>query len=161
MKLWFYALSLCLGLSLVSALPARAYCFDAAGARYQIDPRLLRAIAEQESGLKPTAINVNRDNNGKIVSHDYGIMQVNSKHIPVLVHMGVLSSKDDLLNNPCLNIQIGAWILAKHLQVCGVSWRCLGTYNAGFNDTEIQEQRRMKYARLIYSRYLRILGGHA
>jgi len=159
MKLWFYAL--CLGLSLVSALPAQAYCFDAAGTRYQIDPRLLKAIAEQESGLRPTAINVNRDKNGKVVSQDYGIMQVNSTHIPALVRMGVLRSKDDLLNNPCLNVQIGAWILAKHLQVCGVSWRCLGSYNAGFKDTEIQEQRRMKYARLIYGRYLRILGGQA
>lgn len=155
MKCSLYALFL--NLLLLSSLPAQAFCFDAAGARYRIDPHLLRAIAEQESALEARAINVNRDKKGKILSHDYGVMQINSTHIPSLVRMGVLTSKDDLLKNPCLNIQIGAWILAKHLQICGVNWPCLGSYNAGFADTERQVQRRLQYARRIHSIYLRRL----
>lgn len=158
MKCFFYALFT--ALLLMSSLSARAFCFDAAGARYHLDPRLLRAIAVQESGMNPGVIGKNRNRAGKIISRDYGVMQINSSHIPELIRMGIITSERDLLTNPCLNVQVGAWILAKHLQVCGVNWRCLGSYNAGLSDTELQEQRRMKYARLIYGIYRNMLRGN-
>ncbi|HCQ0223206.1 TPA: lytic transglycosylase domain-containing protein [Escherichia coli] len=142
------------------SLSAEAFCFKEAGARYQIDPRLLMAIAQQESGMNPTIINTNRNKSGKAVSYDYGVMQVNSNHIPKLIGMGIIKSKDDLLNNPCLNVQIGAWILATHLQKCGVNWSCLGSYNAGFSDNNEQETKRLNYARKIYRRYNIQLAGH-
>lgn len=140
------------------ALPAHAkrphfeQCFHYAGKRYAIDPALLRVIAERESGLNAKAINHNRDAKGRIVSTDYGVMQINSRHIPTLKKLGVIKSQHDLLNNPCLNIQIGAWILAKHFHQCGVNWRCLGSYNAGFAPNN--EKRRLAYARLIYDKYV-------
>ncbi|HCQ0323135.1 lytic transglycosylase domain-containing protein [Serratia plymuthica] len=142
------------------SLSAEAFCFKEAGARYQIDPRLLMAIAQQESGMNPTIINTNRNKSGKAVSYDYGVMQVNSNHIPKLMGMGIIKSKDDLLNNPCLNVQIGAWILATHLQKCGVNWSCLGSYNAGFSENNEQETKRLNYARKIYRRYNIQLAGH-
>ncbi|WP_439292244.1 MULTISPECIES: lytic transglycosylase domain-containing protein [Rahnella] len=136
-------------------LSATAYCFDFAGEKYKIDPLLLKAIAIQESGLNPKAINYNKSKSGKITSIDYGLTQVNSTHIPTLIRMGVINSKDDLLTNPCLNVQIGAWVLAKHIKICGVNWVCLGTYNAGFrNDTDKQK---MKYARQVYIIYMSLL----
>lgn len=131
---------------------ATAFCFSQAGARYSIDPLLLKAIAIQESGLNPRITNTNRNKAGKPLSTDYGLMGINSSHIPLLVLMGVIVSKDDLLNNPCLNVQIGAWILAKHLRQCGVNWMCLGSYNAGFNPSN--DKKRMVYAKRIYSLYL-------
>ncbi|AHK22107.1 lytic transglycosylase (plasmid) [Yersinia similis] len=134
---------------------ASAFCFQAAGERYQVDPVLLEAMAVQESGLNPRAINTNRDKAGKAISTDYGVMQINSRHIPKLVSMGVITSKEDLLNNACLNVQIGAWILATHLQTCGVNWSCLGSYNAGFAGNN--EQRRMLYAKRIYGIYNKLL----
>ncbi|ELG3704707.1 lytic transglycosylase domain-containing protein [Escherichia coli] len=142
------------------SISAAAFCFKEAGARYQIDPRLLMAIAQQESGMNPTAVNANKNKSGKAVSYDYGVMQVNSKHIPKLMGMGIIKSKDDLLNNPCLNVQIGAWILATHLQKCGVNWSCLGSYNAGFSENNEQETKRLNYARKIYRRYNIQLAGH-
>lgn len=142
-------------LLLLTSSSSFAFCFQAAGARYQIDPVLLEAVAVQESGLNPRAINTNRNKAGKAVSTDYGVMQINSTHIPTLIAMGVIRSKDDLLNNACLNVQIGAWILAKHLQICGVSWSCLGSYNAGFADNN--EMRRRVYARRIYGIYNQLL----
>lgn len=142
------------------SLSAEAFCFKEAGARYQIDPRLLMAIAQQESGMNPTIINTNRNKSGKAISYDYGVMQVNSNHIPKLMGMGIIKSKDDLLNNPCLNVQIGAWILATHLQKCGVNWSCLGSYNAGFSENNEQETKRLNYARKIYRRYNIQLAGH-
>ena len=48
-------------------------CFAAAGARYQIEPLLLKAISAGESSLKPGAININKDRKtGKASSTDYG-----------------------------------------------------------------------------------------
>ncbi|WP_339057578.1 lytic transglycosylase domain-containing protein [Candidatus Regiella endosymbiont of Tuberolachnus salignus] len=139
--------SLLLGLS----GSANALCFQAAGLRYQVDPLLLKAMAVQESGLDPRAVNINRNKAGKALSTDYGLMQINSRHIPTLVSMGVIKSKKELLSNACLNVQIGAWILAKHLQRCGVNWPCLGSYNAGF--ARHNHPRRMQYARRVYQHY--------
>ncbi len=88
-------------------------CFAAAGARYQIEPLLLKAISAGESSLKPGAININKDRKtGKASSTDYGLMQINSTHIPKLIKMGVIKKSEDLITKPCLNIHIGSWILA-------------------------------------------------
>ncbi|EPZ1732734.1 lytic transglycosylase domain-containing protein [Escherichia coli] len=128
-------------------------CFIQAGKRYQIAPDLLKTIAQQESSLVATAINHNKNKSGKVTSTDYGIMQINSSHIPELKKLGVIKDKDELLRNPCLNIQTGAWILARHFQRCGVNWECLGSYNAGFSKNNTA--RRMIYARKIHNRYFR------
>ncbi|ASX09209.1 lytic transglycosylase domain-containing protein [Escherichia coli] len=158
MKWLFFSAVIC---PLFFALPAEAVatntlldgCFIQAGKRYQIAPDLLKTIAQQESSLVATAINHNKNKSGKIISTDYGIMQINSVHIPELKKLGVIKDKNDLLNNPCLNIETGAWILARHFQRCGVNWECLGSYNAGFSKNNTA--RRMIYARKIHNRYFR------
>lgn len=127
---------------------AENMCFDRAGNMYQIDPLLLRAIALQESRLNPLA--VNRNKNG---SADYGVMQINSVHIPDLKAKGIISDKKDLFE-PCLNIQIGAWILARSFQSCGVNWNCLGSYNAGFHSS--RDNIRENYADLVYKNYKKL-----
>ena len=158
MKWLFFSAVIC---PLFFALPAEAVatnklldgCFIQAGKRYQIAPDLLKTIAQQESSLVATAINHNKNKSGKIISTDYGIMQINSVHIPELKKLGVIKDQNDLLNNPCLNIQTGAWILARHFQRCGVNWECLGSYNAGFSKNNTA--RRIIYARKIHNRYFR------
>ncbi|HGP2369697.1 TPA: lytic transglycosylase domain-containing protein [Salmonella enterica] len=136
---------------------AQAFCFDAAAAKYHVSPLLIKSIAIGESGLDPHATNANRDKKtGKITSTDYGLMQVNSGHIPRLVAMGVIRDKNDLLNRPCLNVQIGTWILATHFQTCGVSWNCLGSYNAGFRPD--RHETRERYANRIWKIYQRQTG---
>lgn len=137
----------------LSSFPVQAFCFEAAGAKYGISPRLLEAIARGESHLDPRAINVNRDKKGRVKSTDYGLMQINSTHIPELLAMGVISSADDLYR-PCLNVQTGAWVLAKHFQVCGITWNCLGSYNAGFRAD--RHETREHYANRIWRIYNRL-----
>ncbi|EXU75295.1 lytic transglycosylase domain-containing protein [Erwinia mallotivora] len=133
-----------------------AFCFDAAGAKYHIDPLLIKAIAMGESNLRATAININRDKkSGRMLSTDYGLMQVNSTHIPLLSAEGVISNSQDLLTRPCLNVQIGTRILAAHFQVCGISWNCLGSYNAGFRRD--RHETRESYADRIYAIYRQLL----
>ncbi|WGM03703.1 lytic transglycosylase domain-containing protein [Arsenophonus nasoniae] len=145
-----------LAISLTTA--AKAFCFNEAGAIYQIDPKLLKAIAQQESSLSAKAVNINRDKQGRVLSVDYGLMQINSKHIPKLKEMGVIRNQQDLLNQPCLNVKIGAWILAQHLRQCGVNWNCLGSYNAGFHPRN--EKKRLRYAQQIYAHYLPVVSGN-
>lgn len=133
-----------------------AFCFESAGAKYHIDPLLVKAIAIGESSLRPDVTNINRDKKtGQALSTDYGLMQVNSSHIASLIAQGYIRSSQDLLNRPCLNVQIGTWILAKHFQVCGISWNCLGSYNVGFRKD--RHETRESYANRIYDIYRRLL----
>ncbi len=67
----------------------QAFCFDAAAAKYHVSPLLIKSMAIGESNLDPHATNDNRDKKtGKIKSTDYGLMMVNSTHIPVLSRWG-------------------------------------------------------------------------
>jgi len=133
--------------------PETAQCFREAGAKFSVDWRLLQAIAEVESGLNPHAIGLNK-RNGKVLSEDVGMMQINSSWFPVLNPMGI--TREILLNNPCQNIHVGAWILAKNIAQNGVNWTSVGAYNAGFKDAN--EPFRMKYARKVYDRYIELTG---
>lgn len=148
----FWRTLLLLSATLFLSASAQAYCFREAGARYHVSPQLLRAIAQVESGMNPHAVGYNRDRQGRVTSRDFGLMQINSTHLAKLKAMGVISDERDLLTQPCLNVQTGAWILAQHLQVCGLTWQCLGSYNAGFADGN--QARRMIYARKVYSIWL-------
>jgi soluble lytic murein transglycosylase-like protein len=132
--------------ALLIPLQASAFCFQEAGQRYRVDPVLLEAISIKESSLQPRAVNVNRDALGNVLSTDYGLMQINTRHAKRLMSMGIIKRPEDLLGNACFNVQVGAWVLAQHLRVCGNTWRCLGSYNAGFAPSERQEQRRLHYA---------------
>ncbi|MBD8792712.1 lytic transglycosylase domain-containing protein [Pseudomonas syringae] len=147
--------TLCLYLLLLMPLSAGAFCFKEAGQRYKVDPLLLQAIGIQESGLRQGATNKNYDRQGKLLSTDYGVMQINTINANRLVRMGLINQPEDLLRNACFNVQAGAWVLAQHLRVCGNTWRCLGSYNAGFKSTAGQEAKRLRYAqrvRVLYDR---------
>lgn len=119
-------------LLLVVPVSINAYCFKAAGEQYHINPLLLKSIAMYESSLNQWAIHVNRDKDHRVLSIDYGLMQINSVNVPNLIHKGVIKNKDELLSRPCTNVYIGASILARNIKICGVSWDCIGSYNAGF-----------------------------
>lgn len=110
---------------------------------FRIEPNLIKAIALVESNLKDS-IGKNRDKNNNIKSLDYGLMQINQMHIPLLKKCGIIKDERDLLDNPCLNIKIGTEILYNHFSRCGVTWQCLGTYNAGF--AMDNQKKRQQYA---------------
>src|SRR5690554_1746595 len=101
---------------LASELPDAANyqgnCWADAGMRYQVDPWLLYAIAEQESGLNPLA--VNRANSDK--SRDIGLMQINSFWFEELERHGI---SEESLFDPCTNIYVGAWVLSQSIRVFG------------------------------------------
>ncbi len=121
-------------LSLSLSLNAYSFCFDEAGKRYNVSPTILKAIAQVESNLNPLAINKHNRNG----SADYGLMQINTSWLKKLSQHNI--STDDLLNNACLNVNIGAWILALNFQSHGYNWNSVGAYNAGFHKDR-QKQR--------------------
>lgn len=126
---------------------AQAECWLTAGRTYNIDPYLLYAIAQQESGLNPYAIGHNAQG-----SYDIGLMQINSRHLPRLRQLGI--DEQQLLNDSCLSIMVGASILADFMQRYGYSWKAVGAYNAG--GAAGAEKQRVCYARQVWQRYQKL-----
>ena len=88
---------------LAAAGPVHADCFDEAAKYQKVNPLILRAIAWQESHNRPDAQHKNA--NG---STDYGVMQINSVHLPTLAQYGI---SQGTLMEPCKNVYIAAWHL--------------------------------------------------
>lgn len=122
-------------LVLFAASWADAACFEEAAKRYSVPIELLVAISKVESGGNPRAYNKNA--NG---SHDIGHMQINSAWLPTLARYGIDEEK---LQDPCINTNIGAWVLAQNVARFGLTWNAVGAYNAA------TESKRLKYARKV------------
>ena len=119
-------------------------CWVSAANKYStsdapIDPYLIYAIAYTESRFNPKA--TNKNTNG---SYDIGLMQINSAWLNTLSKYNI--SKESL-NDPCQSIFVGTWILANNFKNIGFHWRAIGAYNA------VSENKRLKYAKMIYANY--------
>ena len=112
-----------IGLTLQANAQDLEACFLHAGAYYGVSPLILKAIAEVESGMNPKAINHNR--NG---TKDLGIMQINTIWLKELKKYGI--GEKELLEDPCLNIHIGAWILNRCIAKYGYNWKAVGCYHS-------------------------------
>ncbi|EEF21752.1 Invasion protein iagB, putative, partial [Ricinus communis] len=77
---------------------AHADCLDDAAAYQHVSSQLVHAIAQQESGMRASAINVNGDG-----SQDIGLMQINSSWLPKLSRYGV---RREHLFNACVNAYV-------------------------------------------------------
>ncbi|KVW73111.1 lytic transglycosylase domain-containing protein [Burkholderia ubonensis] len=114
-------IALLLGTWLASE-PARADCYDEAARYQQVNPLILRAIAWQESRNRSNALNKNA--NG---SSDYGIMQINSIHLPLLSRYGITANT---LMVPCKNIYVAAWHFRQKVNKYGNTWQAVGAYHS-------------------------------
>lgn len=129
-----------------STAPLPANCWAEAGKRYGVDPWLLYSIAQQESSLRPLVVSP-RNRNG---SYDIGIMQINSRWLPELKRYGITEQH---LYEPCLNINVGAWVLAHAMRSMGPNWKAVGAYNAGVRKSKQSDNLRAAYALRVYRRY--------
>jgi soluble lytic murein transglycosylase-like protein len=129
-------------LAYMASLPASA-CWEQAAQRHGVPADLLYAIASIESGLNPKA--VNRSHFGRTDSYDIGLMQINSRHLPKLARHGITESR---LYEPCINLDVGAWMLSELFARRGVSWDSVGAYNAACTQLkgEACSKARARYA---------------
>lgn len=142
-QLWNVITTLVLLLmSTTSHADSLASCFTEAGQRYGIAPALLMAIATTESSLDPYARHINTDG-----SSDFGLMQINSRWLSALKEYAITPAD---LWDPCLNIHVGAWVLAGNIQRYGYGWSAVGAYNAGTRTGPESERRRKAYAARVY-----------
>ncbi|ECG8260435.1 lytic transglycosylase [Salmonella bongori] len=125
-------------------------CFELAGRDANIDPMLLRAVAWQESGLKYRITGSNALA-GFGEGYGYGLMQIDSQHLVFLKKYGI--TKENLINDICLNIYVGAYIMAVAFNKFGENWKAVGAYNAGFKENSKQQERRTLYARKVHATY--------
>ncbi|TCK33442.1 transglycosylase-like protein with SLT domain [Paraburkholderia sp. BL8N3] len=117
---------------------SRADCIDDAARYHRVSVQLVRAIAQQESGMRANAINTNRDG-----SEDIGLMQINSSWLPKLSRYGITRPK---LFDACVNAYVGTWILASNIRQFGPTWKAVGAYNA------VSSSKQLVYANNIYRR---------
>lgn len=135
---------------LIASAPALAVpCWDAAAQRHGIAPELLYAVARTESNLDAAAMN--RSHRQRTGSYDIGLMQINSRHLPQLARHGIQEAD---LSDACLNLQVGAWLLADLFARHGVSWDTVGAYNAACSQLQGDDCRRARasYAWKVYRR---------
>jgi len=119
-------------------------CWADAAARYNVPVDLLYAIALVETGNRANVLS--RNKNG---TYDIGLMQINSSHLKRLAKIGI--TQYDLLRDPCLNLHVGAMILAEMIATHGYTWVAIGAYNAK------SHEKRAAYARKVFAAYNRII----
>lgn len=111
-------------------------CFDAAASYHGVNVWLLRAIAKHESGGKAGArgLNTNR-------SEDWGMMQINTQHLPKLASYGVHHAQ---LWDGCTSVFVGAWILRDSINRFGNTWTAVGAYNSSIPGRRIWYANQIK-----------------
>jgi soluble lytic murein transglycosylase-like protein len=148
MRLRSTGISALLGLAiLVSSYPAFALtsatsaslCFQKAAEKFHVDPLLLHAIAEVETGVRNDIVHVNRDG-----SKDYGLMQVNEINLSAAQEARITA-------DPCFAVEKGAEVLSGMIARFGYSWAAVGGYNAGL--AKSRAARRHHYAAKVSARY--------
>ncbi|WP_265555538.1 lytic transglycosylase domain-containing protein [Trichlorobacter lovleyi] len=138
-------------LSITVALAASVFlltgfCFQEAGERYGIPPEVLMSISKQESGMRadlPPSWN-------KDGSYDVGVMRINSNWYHWSPEVRSLWPH---LEDPCTNVMVGAWLLARCIHDYGYNWKGIGCYNSR------TPSKNEKYARSVARQLLSMRGG--
>ena len=109
---------------------AAAPCLLPAAQRHGVNPHILRAILQVESGMRPHVVNRNR--NGSI---DVGMAQINSIHFRELAQWGITPER---LLDPCVATHVAAWHLKRVMLRHGNTWFGVAAYHSA---TPVHNQR--------------------
>lgn len=102
-------------------------CIASASSRYGVPELLIKAVIRTEGGK--TGHTSARNANG---TYDLGLMQINEIHLSQpphkLMRLGI--TRQTLINNECVNIMVGTYILSVELAKPGEYWWNVGSYNS-------------------------------
>ncbi len=140
-----YVIAVTFGLLFTTSGTALATCYAEAAGQYGVPEELLRATAAVESSGNRKAVGRNPDG-----TSDLGLMQINSSHLAKLKQWGI--TRHTLLNDGCMNVKVGAWLMADNFRRHGYTWNGVGAYNVGCRGLSKKECqiRRNRYAVKIY-----------
>ena len=105
-------------------------CLMPAAQRHGVNPHILRAILQVESGMRPHVVSRNR--NG---SMDVGMAQINSIHFRELAQWGITPER---LLDPCVATHVAAWHLKRGILNHGNTWFGVAAYHSA---TPVHNQR--------------------
>ncbi len=130
-----------------ACMAAQGFCFNEAGKRYGISPNLLKAVAITESSLRADI---------ESPTNDIGLMGINRSWLPKLQKEFGITEQD--VWNPCMNVHIGAWILAHGFKQHGRNWKAVGAYNAACTRLkgEACTEARNRYSRKIWQNWQKL-----
>jgi soluble lytic murein transglycosylase-like protein len=137
---------------LVASTPALAAteCYAEAAQQYGVHESLLRALVHVESSGNQKAVNRNPDG-----SEDLGLSQINSRWLSTLAKYGI--TRKSLIEDGCLNLKVGAWILSNNIDRLGYNWDAVGAYNVGCktSSNHVCQKKRGAYSNKIYQALLK------
>jgi hypothetical protein len=105
---------------LINGVPIN--CITQAAHQYKMPVAIVVSVLEAENGRIGTA---RKNPNGTI---DYGPMQINSIWLKQLKAFGYTAH--DLQFDPCVNINVGTWILAQKIASNQAVWSGIGDYHS-------------------------------
>jgi soluble lytic murein transglycosylase-like protein len=112
--------------------PAAERCLLPAAQRHGVNPKILKAILQVESGMRADVVNHNR--NGTM---DVGMAQINSIHFPELAQWGITPSQ---LMDPCVATHVAAWHLKRSLLRHGNTWFGVAAYHSATPEHNLRYQ---------------------
>lgn len=121
-------------------------CINRAALMYHVPARLILAVLVTEGGRVGSAI---QNKNGSV---DYGPMQINSCWLPLLQTYGY--TQQQVQYDPCVNVQVGTWILSKNIAQSATLWRGVGNYNSKKLNLNIRYQNKVSEVDRLLQAYL-------
>ncbi len=110
-------------------------CINHAAIAYHVPATLIISVLKTENGR------VGSKTQNKNGSYDLGSMQINSSWIPALKSYGIFEY--DLQYNPCINVEVGAWILSQGLAEGKSLTQGIGNYNSHTPTYNIQYSKKV------------------
>jgi hypothetical protein len=97
-------------------------CINHAAVIYQVPASMIISVLKTEGGKNGAS---NRNKNG---TFDYGPMQINSMWLSKIEPYGY--KQKDIQYNPCVNVEVGAWILRQGIFDGKDYWNGVGNYHS-------------------------------
>lgn len=97
-------------------------CINHASRTYHVPAAIIVSVMQKENGKNGQA---NKNKNNTI---DYGVLQINSIWLSTIAAYGY--TKEDIQYNGCKNIEVGTWLLSRHMASNKPLWNSIANYHS-------------------------------